>query len=177
MDLKIKTSSDFMIEYKKDDFNNIFENIDLETMTFFTSCYVLTFKDDIVRHVYNMTPTDFKKFKRFEQKLFEQFLRVIQFKKNKTIHVVSYQSGWGTANNYYKEKIDTKNGMLVTDDVSVIKEVFENAVKYKAFPVFVDVSQNMAVIPTDHLDLFIVTDVLLDEFVLDRDIFNIKQGN
>lgn len=176
MDLKIKTSRDFMVEYKNDDFCNIFKKLDLETMTFFTSSYVLTFKDDIVRYIYNMTPINFKKFKRFEEKLFEQFLRVIQFEKNRRIYVVSYQSGWEKSDRYYKEKIDTEKGMLVTDEVCVIREIFENAVRYKAFPVFIDGTQNMAVIPTDHLDLFIVTDISLDEIELDKDTFNVKAG-
>ena len=171
---KTRTNGEFMVEYKKTSFKYICKSIDLEFMTFLTTSYIVTFKDDVVRYFYNMASSDFEEFKKFEEKLFQQFLQIIQPRKNKIIYIVSYQSGWEKADGYSKEKIDVKNGVLLTDEICVIEEIFKNAMRYKAFPVFVDTSQKIAIIPTDHLDFFVVTDMSVDNFVFDKDTFSIK---
>lgn len=165
-----------MNEYKTTDFKNIYKYIELETLTFNTNNYNVTFKSDVVRYIYDITPEDFEKFKVFSEKLFQQFLHIIELEKNKGIYIASYQSGWEKSDAFNIEKIDTENGLLLTDDINVIKDIFQKSLMYKAFPIFVNISQNIAIIPTDHLDLFVITDKPFDKFIIDRNLFNIEKN-
>ena len=162
-----------MVEYKKMKFNNVFKYIDLETMNFLANNYVITFKNNVIRYSYNMSSIDLEKFEELVEILFKQFLQIIQLEEN-FIYVFSYQEGWEKAKTFDENKIDTDNGLLLTDDILVLEEIFKKAMKYAAFPVFVDKSQEIAIIPTDHMDLFIISvNAFTSEKNFDTDTFNV----
>lgn len=164
-----------MREYKKIDFSSICNQINLDTMSFLQKSYVVFFNTttEPVRYNCKMSQSDYQRFNEFEKDLFEQFWRVLQIEKTKKIYVYSYDTGWMKSNYYDISKINTKDGAMLIDEKSVIEALFKNALRYRAFPVFVNSDLKITIIPTDHLDLFIACESSLDDGLINQNKFKL----
>lgn len=158
-----------MISYSETKFSDVCKQINLEDCSFNSDYYVIKFKDDkdVVRYGIEMTSCEEEKFNKYEKSLFNQFLTILQPEKTKGIYIFSYDTGWKKSTYYDSSKIDAPNGAMQTDEKSVLEEVFKNAVRYYAFPIFVNTDLNIAVIPTDHMDLFVATENDFDKQLID----------
>lgn len=159
----------FMTSYPRIHFSDVCKHIKLEDCSFNSACYVVKLKDDreVARYGVEMTYYEEEKFNECEKALFNQFLTILQPEKTKGIYIFSYDTGWGKSTYYDSSKIDAPNGAMLTDEKSVLEEVFKNAVRYCAFPIFVNTDLNVAVIPTDHMDLFVATENDFDKQLID----------
>ena len=138
--------------------HNILNNlINLDTLAYINNGYLLQFRKTIktVRYHTDLSPYEVNCFLEYANILWNEFSALFNMDDNDIIYIVAYDDPW--------QKIDSTSCIndisvhtaIETNDIELVRKVFYMALQYQTFPIFVTSNSHLALIPTDHLDLFI----------------------
>lgn len=131
------------------DAKRIHDLIDLKAMECPNGC-VVSFKEDVstARYIYTMNDAQYAFFTCFKEQLYVQMCKILKLSSNTPVYVVYEEDAC-------RVKPDGAVEAILTSNKSVVKNIFETAVKGTSSPVFVRSDLTVAVVPTHHLDLFV----------------------
>ncbi len=142
-----------MIAYSlKPEIDNL---IDKKTLTYNNYGKVIRFKNDVNAFRFNELSGKHNEyyFLKYATILWETFKTIMPITKG--LYVLPYEYSWHAGYHFNSKRINCKKCLIETDEEEVIYEIFIMALKSKAFPIFTNKENNMSVIPTDHLDMFV----------------------
>lgn len=153
----------------KKDINNIIKSctyISLKELCAIRNGWIIRFKDinSLQRFERDINEDKLGEFCKNSSVVYEVFKKISNHFRIESFYISRYSGQWFSQDclapvlsNILKEKKIRSNyaGGILTDDEMLIKDIFISAQKYNTFPVFISKSAKLAVIPTDHLDLFI----------------------
>ncbi len=103
-------------------------------------------------------------FHKYASVIYEMFKKISDYYRITDYYISMYSGQWFLRDELapflsdsFKEKKMRFNysGGILTDDEMLIKDIFFSALKNNTFPVFTSKCKKVALVPTDHLDLFI----------------------
>ncbi len=154
----LKTKTNKMIQYLNISSKKILSKlINLTKYTYVQNGFIIKFKENefIVRHDDELDSEKIKIFYSNSDILWKELIKLLNFNEKKKIYVASYECNWRQSNLYKTDLIANGQFVIRTNSITVLREIFYSSLKYQVFPVFVTEDFSLAVIPTDHLDLFV----------------------
>jgi len=175
----------------KKDINNIIKSCTYLSFKDFLckkNGWIIRFKDDdfLQRFGGTMTEDEVVEFCKNSSVIYEAFKKIINHFGIKDFYISRYMGLWYSqdsfapvlSNMFKTEKIRSNYaGGILTDDEILIKDIFISAQKYNTFPVFISKGSKLAIIPTDHLDLFISFLDDVDNCELEIILMDIKKNH
>ena len=122
--------------------------------------YIIEFakKFSIQRYQPNMSMTQMVNFRRIIDILYQQLIFMVKSTEFKDVFIMSYDKRWGFKTDSGSEYVIDKEKMINTDEDIILKKILIMSLLYKTFPVFINSGLKIAIITTDHCDLFVSGD-------------------
>ncbi len=150
-----------MIKFLKVSVEDICDQIDLTDMSYKNFGAVIRFKEhsSVKRYYYNSPQSARKEFQRNAEILFDFFLKLLNEEKINKLYIASDEElCFEIKRSNVLHSIKKKGKAIFTDEVNVIKDAFYMALRYELSPVFISEDHSIAIMPTDHLDMFIASE-------------------
>lgn len=130
---------------------------DLQQYTFVQNGCIIKFKKHVstMRYHPKLKVTDRQIFRSNSGVLWEELLNLLNYDSKKCIYVLSYEGNWQPGILFDSDKLGKGQHVIQTNNEEVLREIFNMSLEYRTFPVFATADLSLAVIPTDHLDLFV----------------------
>lgn len=131
--------------------------LDLQGYTFVEKGCIIRFKEQVSTERYHlkMEATDRQIFNSNLEILWEELLILLKYSPETSVYVSSYEGNWQPGNLFDSDKLGEGQYVMQTNNKDVLREIFVMSLEYRAFPVFATEDLSLAVMPTDHLDMFI----------------------
>lgn len=139
---------------------NICKEINLSNMAYKHFGATIRFKnyDSVERYHYNSSSDEHVAFYYNATILFNCFKLCLNNWNRSNIYIASCENTQVNIKDFpVLNAISKQNKVLFTNDMNIIEEVFIKALKTEFSPIFVTESLDIAIIPTDHLDIFIAS--------------------
>ena len=124
--------------------------LDLQGYTFVEKGCIIRFKEQGMHEA-----TDRQIFNSNSEILWEELLILLNYSPETSVYVSSYEGNWQPGNLFDSDKLGEGQYVMQTNNKDVLREIFVMSLEYRAFPVFATEDLSLAVMPTDHLDMFI----------------------
>lgn len=138
----------------------ICKQINLSNMTYNHYGKIIRFKnyDSVERYYYDASSAEYKAFCYNASILFDCFKSCAKFLNNSNFYIASSEKKHiKFETSHILNNISKCNKVLLTDDWSIIEDTFIKALRYEFFPVFITTNSDVAIMPSDHLDIFIAS--------------------
>lgn len=131
--------------------------MDLQGYTFVKNGCIIRFKEHVSTKRYHpkLTEADRQIFHSNSEILWDELLRLLNYGPETCIYVSSYEGNWQPGILFDSDKLSEGQYVMQTNHTEVLREIFYMSLEHRTFPVFVSADRLVAVIPTDHLDMFI----------------------
>lgn len=131
--------------------------LDLQKYTFMEKGCIIRFKEQVStkRYYLKMEAADQQIFNSNSEILWEELLILLNYSPETNVYVSSYEGNWQPGNLFDSDKLGEGQYVMQTNNKDVLHEIFAMSLEYRAFPVFATEDLSLAVMSTDHLDMFI----------------------
>lgn len=152
--------------------------LDLRKFTFVQNGCIIKFKEHVLTMRYhpNLKATDWKIFSSNSDILWGELLNLLNYSSEKYIYVSSYEGNWQPGNLFDSDKLGEGQYVMQTNNKKVLREIFNMSLEYRTFPVLATEDLSLAVVPTDHLDLFVVysNSHKINPYIMNEDLERIE---
>ena len=138
----------------------ICKQINLSNMTYKHYGKIIRFKnyDSVERYYSKASPAEYKAFCNNASVLFDSFKLFANILNNSDFYIASSEKNHiKFEDSHILNTISQCNKILLTDDWSIIEDTFIKALRYEFSPVFITTNSDVAIMPSDHLDMFIAS--------------------
>lgn len=138
----------------------ICDQINFSEMTYKNHGIIIRFKDQgsVQRYDYKSSREEWSDFRRNAIVLFDCFWNYISALGGGKIYIASSEDAPCRVSRFdvlYSASKSDK--VILTDSEKIVKRAFMKALRYELHPVFVTENGDVAIMPTDHLDMFIAS--------------------
>ena len=138
----------------------ICDQINFSEMTYKNNGIIIRFKDQgsVQRYDYRSSRAQREAFRRNANVLFDCFWKYINKTGGSGLYIASSEDAPCRVNRFdILYSVSKSDRVILTDSKKITKRAFMKALRYELHPVFVIENGDLAIMPTDHLDMFIAS--------------------